>query len=44
LGITNNPDLIAKYKKSILNLPNNQAINHPFIASKQAEIHWINGL
>ncbi len=44
LGITNNSDLIAKYKKSISNLPNDQTINHPFIISKQAELHWINGL
>jgi Zn-dependent protease with chaperone function len=44
LGNTNNSDLIAQYKKSISNLPNDQTINHPFISSKQTELDWINGL
>jgi nitrogen fixation-related uncharacterized protein len=44
LGITNNSELIAEYKRSISNLPSDQPINHPFIVSKQAELNWIKGL
>lgn len=44
LGITNNTELIAEYKKSISNLPSDQPINHPFIVSKQDELNWIKGL